>query len=39
MNNEHVYLYVPKKGCGESSIDQQKQGYIIQIIVQMHLLN
>lgn len=26
MNNEHVYLYVPKKGCGESSIDQQKTG-------------
>lgn len=26
MNNEHVYLYVPKKGCGESLIDQQKTG-------------
>lgn len=29
MNNEHVYLYVPKKGCGESSIDQQKNRDIL----------
>lgn len=38
MNNEHVYLYVPKK-VEKVQLINKKQGYIIQIIVQMHLLN